>query len=388
MKQLYRYQGVGLIEVLIALALLTFGALGLVRMQTHLRWDADHARQRLEAVRLAQSDIEQLRHALARGQADALQNHLSSVTSGLATVYRLQRQVEPSSSARTHHVQVQVSWPDRADPQQVRRHHISLTTLLTSDAAMLPGLSALNALRPAVSELVTVVPRSARIPSVARDIGDGRGAWKPFAGDPLTWVFNQGTGEITHQCQATNATLSTDRLMADNLQGCIVFNGLLVTGHIHFTSAIPPDPRAPNDPPRHLKVSLQRTDDADRAGLPTARCTQQIMRTSNQRAISYHCVIPTLGSPPSWSGRLQIEPQGWTLGITPNEHKVCRYTALPISGLPLTRTPYQRVTRHLMQENFLVVQGDQTCPGLFEVQRLTGREGTIKTQLRTELYQP
>jgi Tfp pilus assembly protein PilV len=385
MKKLYRYQGVGLIEVLIALALLTFGALGLVRMQTHFRWDADHARQRLEAVRLAQSDIEQLRHALARGQADALQNHSSSVTSGLAAVYRVERQVEPSSSPRTHQVQVQVTWPDRADPQQVRRHHILLTTLLTSEAAMLQGLPALNMLRPSISELVTIVPRSPRIPAVARELGDGRSAWKPFQNDPLTWVFNQGTGDITHQCQATSPTLSTQRLQADNLQGCVVFNGLLMTGHIHFTNAIPPNPRTPNDPPRALRVSVQRTDDA---GLATASCAQQIMQTSNRRGISYHCVIPTLGSPPSWSGRLHIEPQGWNLGITRNDHKVCRYTASPTTSWPLSRTPYQRVTRHLMQENFLVVQGDQICPGLFEVQRLTGREGTIQTQLSTEPYQP
>ncbi len=56
-----RQCGTTLIEALVAFLVLSVGMLTIARMQTQLRAGSDLARQRSEAVRLAQEDIESLR---------------------------------------------------------------------------------------------------------------------------------------------------------------------------------------------------------------------------------------------------------------------------------------------------------------------------------------
>ena len=51
-------RGVSLIEALVALAVMAFGLLGVVGMQSTLRVNADVSRQRAEAVRMAQEKME------------------------------------------------------------------------------------------------------------------------------------------------------------------------------------------------------------------------------------------------------------------------------------------------------------------------------------------
>ena len=54
-------RGVSLIEALVALAVMSFGMLGVVGMQATLRYNADVSKQRSEAVRLAQEEVERWR---------------------------------------------------------------------------------------------------------------------------------------------------------------------------------------------------------------------------------------------------------------------------------------------------------------------------------------
>ena len=61
MKTLQRRRGVALIEALVALAIMAFGMLGVIGMQATLRFNADASKQRSEAVRLAQEEIERWR---------------------------------------------------------------------------------------------------------------------------------------------------------------------------------------------------------------------------------------------------------------------------------------------------------------------------------------
>src|SRR6478736_274233 len=56
-----RPRGIGLIEALLALLAMAFGMVALVQLQSHMRRSADQARQRGEAMRLAQQHLEQLR---------------------------------------------------------------------------------------------------------------------------------------------------------------------------------------------------------------------------------------------------------------------------------------------------------------------------------------
>ena len=56
-----RQRGISLLEALLAFVVLSFGMLALGKLQSHLRLQADIARQQSQAVRLAQQDIERLR---------------------------------------------------------------------------------------------------------------------------------------------------------------------------------------------------------------------------------------------------------------------------------------------------------------------------------------
>ncbi|MEQ1804904.1 MAG: pilus assembly protein PilV, partial [Burkholderiaceae bacterium] len=54
-------RGTTLLEGLVAFLVLSLGMLSVVRVQTQMRLNTDVARQRSEAVRIAQEDIERLR---------------------------------------------------------------------------------------------------------------------------------------------------------------------------------------------------------------------------------------------------------------------------------------------------------------------------------------
>ena len=137
-----RQRGTTLLEALIAFLVLSLGMLAIARMQSHLRVDADLARQRSEAIRLAQEEIETLRAFSTISASpgarsfDGIANASRSV-SGIAT-YALIRQIEPIGRPRAKAVSVTVSWTDSTGTPQ----HIELHTLISgSDPALGAALS-------------------------------------------------------------------------------------------------------------------------------------------------------------------------------------------------------------------------------------------------------
>ena len=62
-------RGTTLLEALIAFLVLSLGILTIGRVQTHLRLGSDIARQRAEAVRLGQEELENLRAFSVLGAA-------------------------------------------------------------------------------------------------------------------------------------------------------------------------------------------------------------------------------------------------------------------------------------------------------------------------------
>ena len=134
-------RGTTLVEALIAFLVLSLGMLAAARTQTHMRLGADVARQRSEAVRLAQEDIEALRGftvlAAAPGarsfEAIASASRTVDSSTGLAgnTSYLLARQIEPAVAPHAKSAAVTVSWTDRSgDAQQVALMLASLGVFL------------------------------------------------------------------------------------------------------------------------------------------------------------------------------------------------------------------------------------------------------------------
>ena len=135
MNRMRNQRGLSLIDALFGLLVLTLGLMAVLRLQPLLRQHAEIGRQRSEALRLAQQDIEQQRAAIGTAAADDrfIDDALAS------TRYRLLREVDAASWPNATALTVSVQWnePDGA-PQQLR-----LATIVTTLDAALAGAAVL-----------------------------------------------------------------------------------------------------------------------------------------------------------------------------------------------------------------------------------------------------
>ncbi|MEO8125364.1 MAG: hypothetical protein ABI633_15050 [Burkholderiales bacterium] len=147
-----RQRGFALLEALIAAVLVAAGAIALIWLQGELRFNADAARQRTEAARLAQADIERLR-AVVAVEADAgspawseIEDDVLDVTpTASPTGYVLTRLVQTNAALALKTIEVTLRWNDRRGQAQ----QLSLDTLIAGHDPTLAG--ALSLPRPALS---------------------------------------------------------------------------------------------------------------------------------------------------------------------------------------------------------------------------------------------
>ena len=134
-------RGTTLFEALVAFLVLSLGMIAIARVQGHLRLDADVARQRSEAVRLAQEDMETLRGFATTGATagarsfDAIDTTSRSI--GGSTAYTLDRQVAAADILQAKTVSVSVRWTDRSGAaQQLTLHSMMAGTDPALSAAL------------------------------------------------------------------------------------------------------------------------------------------------------------------------------------------------------------------------------------------------------------
>lgn len=145
-------RGVALLEALLAALLVAAGAIALIWVQGELRYNADAARQRTEAARLAQADIERLRGFVAV-DADAGSPAWSEIVDDLLDVtpdasptrYTLARSVQTDAALGLKTVEVTLRWTDRRGQAQ----QLSLATLIAGHDPALAGT--LTLARPAIA---------------------------------------------------------------------------------------------------------------------------------------------------------------------------------------------------------------------------------------------
>ena len=195
----FRQSGTTLIEPLIAFLILALGVLAVSRVQGHLRLSADTARQRGEAVRLAQEDLEHLRASVAAGGSGASIERTIAPQAGLGnTRYSLSRKISASGSSRATHVTVGVAWTEHAGaPQQV--------TLVSVIAGTDSALSGALGLAPRSASVNAPFGRSIRIPFGAMDLGNGTSAFRPVAGDTMVFIYANASGALTSRCRLSSA---------------------------------------------------------------------------------------------------------------------------------------------------------------------------------------
>jgi Tfp pilus assembly protein PilV len=234
-------RGVSLVEAIVAMAVMAFGMLGIVGLQATLRQNSDVAKQRSEAVRIAEEAIEQWRAFSIMGatsgasagyasiQTPANQVIAPDATNKFNTTFTLSRTVADMPGGKT--LAVTVSWTDRSNqPQSV--------TLNTIIAAADPALS--GRLTMADTGGGAALPPQGRhpaIPVVAKDLGGGLSGFKPPApGGQVVWVFSNLTGVIVGVCNTV--TTGQAALTAADVSACNNnANGLPLSGHVRFTIA-------------------------------------------------------------------------------------------------------------------------------------------------------
>ena len=375
-------RGASLIEALVAFLVLSLGLVGMARLQNHLRFNADIARQRSEAVRLAQEDIESLRAFAAmsttpgvRAYADiAAANRIENSGTGYHSnaSYDIARVVAVDDGLDHKTPTVTVSWSDRSG-------ELRQVLLQSVIAAAHPALSGALTVQSAVQPLKWVFGRSALIPPTAKDLGNGSSVFKPAAAAGIAFVFDNGTGELTSRCNVAAAVQTQDLTLA-HLTDCTATGGLMLSGAVRFSLGTPPDAADPNDLALPLSVALSLSVGTD------ASCTTE----PKERVVAYHCgMTPVQGR---WSGRCTVVPDGWALGSSADEYKVCRYSADQDGNGTVDRNAehpdiYDEVDATLMQQNFLIIRGDQTCPAGAPIE-VDGDGPQVYADLGTVLHQP
>lgn len=377
-------RGVALIEALVALLIMAFGMVALAGLQGTMRRSADLAKQRGEAMRFAQRDLELLRDFSVLTPVGAPAGSISfdstllsasltraASTNQSNTDFTLTRTIPVApvgqGNALMMPVRNLVQWIDRAGDQQ----SIQFDTFI---ARVEPGLGGSLGIAPSYSAQRRAPNANSQLPPGAKDlvIDHKRVAvYKPVEGGTAAWVFNPMTGVITSKCTVP-AGVATLALVANDVTACqsLTSPGYLLHGYVRFAISSPPDPAVPNGTALPLDAVLA-TDPANtgaHAALPSYECYDNAPAAtpSAQTSVSYACIVypnATVSGALVWSGRLQLS--GFTIGGT-GGWNVCRYSAdydgnhaISNSEHPLN---YSKVAGSLVNQNFLVIPSTENCP--------------------------
>ena len=409
-----RQRGTTLLEGLVAFLVLSLGMLSVVRVQSQLRLNSDVARQRSEAVRLAQEDLEKMRAfsvIAARAGAHAYTTLADASTTIDAddgqpsnTSYAVRREVTPGDAPNSKNAVVQVSWSDRTGtPQQV-----VLSSMISGSD---PAYSGALKLMPRAAPVRGAKARSPFIPPGAADLGNGSSAFKPVAGAAQVLVFNHATGAVQARCSA-EPSLANSQLRPADLRSCETLQGYLLSGAVRFSNAEPPDPGAANDAPPDMAIAVTLAGGAAGA---SSSCTSEALKSvffsvgpvrrsetlplaataasmgadnwqeTGDRFVAYHCLVVPGAPGGTWSGRSTVIPAGWTLGTGPLDRRVCRFAAdLDGSGVVDANLEhpeaYANVRESLTNQNFLVIKGSQACPAAANAPATLANLGTAPHQ--------
>jgi Tfp pilus assembly protein PilV len=385
-------RGVSLVEAMVALAVMAFGMLTVVGVQSTLRLNGDIAKQRTEATRIAQESLEQSRAFevieaadAAPGQlawADIDSNTLDVTPDNSNTTYRVQRSVTTYTDPAAKALRVTVTWNDRAGQAQ----SVSLSSSLAAVAPALSGTLNVRAGASAGGPVRRPFKRHASIPVQARDFGDGRSAFVPPFRPWLILVFNNVTGLITGICERAfgDDDLSNENVQPSDVSSC-ANNTLaqLLSGFVRFHRETdgPPltaaDVEDPDGPALRMRMQIALTS----SGHPTGSfCIDDAnLESTSTGALpfgTYFCVIKS-NSSGLWSGQTFIEAQrtnvagneiDWQISSASgdNNYRVCRYTtaASDAQAVPNADHPrnYSNVNGNLTDQNFVVIPSVKLCP--------------------------
>jgi hypothetical protein len=239
--------------------------------------------------------------------------------------------------------------------------------------------------------------RNLGIPTVAKDLGNGKSAFKPpAASGAVVWVFDNLTGVIVGVCNTV--TTGQDQLTGADVSSCINnTNGLPLSGFVRFSTGMvdsngllrqptEADAESPSGRALNLGVTLALTSTGHPSPDHVCFANAPTSATTTRTWVRYYCAIFfDLGTVPLWSGISTLTPLAfldpaddvaWALAddaadARATRYRVCRYTpatsdtqVIPNQSHPRNYSNV-RVFEPLTNQNFLVIRagnGDGT-PG-------------------------
>lgn len=344
-----------LVEVLVSLLVVAIGALAVAGLQRWLHVHADLARQRSEATRLAQAQMERLRafeqlDAQPGAQAwdDIVSGEDSPAPAAANTRFARHWQVTGDRDDLARRVVMHVDWATRADEAATRRVEL-VSVIARTDPR---DVARLIVPPPGGQVVRRAHGRALGIPSEAVRLGGrhrGRSALAWSGRREGYLVFNDADGSVVAHC-ALRPGDDTDLEAA-----CERFDALLLEGHVG--GRLPAGPLLPV----FEALTLGGPD-------PAADClvAPVVDPARETPLLRYRCLMSTAeddgdaATPKGWSARLR-----W-FGLDAGQ-RVCRYagSAPPPSGVAPDPGSYTRVRTTLRDQNFLLVapgDGGSGCP--------------------------
>lgn len=389
-------RGVSLVEAIVAMAVMAFGMLAIVGLQSTLRQNADIAKQRSEAVRIAEEAIETWRGYAKlpttsgfKAYDDLALGALPDVTLSPAAsnaTFTL-RQTVVAAAPGLKSLRAEVLWTDRnGQPQS-----IVLSTLI---AGVDPALSGRLTMADAGGAAPPPQGRNAAIPVVAKDLGNGMSGFKLQAPGDVVWVFDNLSGVIVGVCNSI--TTGQASLTAADVSACMndsnrLRNGLPLSGFVRFATDDPPNGAtthsaavAENPPNTALNLSVVLT--LSSTGHTSQICYADAPTSASPpspppppKEVPYFCAVFFAdGAPRIWSGISEVMPLPFQfdlpLGYVPWElatnaadarasrFRICRYTPATSDGESIPNHQHPRnyinakADEPLVNQNFLVIR--------------------------------
>ena len=244
----YRQHGFSLIEALIALIVTAFGALALTGMQMMLSHHADLAKQRTEAMRLAQGRMEQLRAFVGITSGSIRWSDLpiaaETVDGDTNASFRLTPELGGATSDPMRSASVTVRWLDRtgndastdADGFSYNQQVVISSVISNSDPH---DVGLVGNPPPWNSMLRPPRDRHIDIPVRAIELGAGRSAIQLDADYVLVYI--DSTGEVIQVCNPGVVQANAAQINAAIASGaCATMSSQVVSGYIGRSSPASP----------------------------------------------------------------------------------------------------------------------------------------------------
>jgi Tfp pilus assembly protein PilV len=345
-------RGFSVLEALIALVVMAFGMLALSGMQLNLSRNADIAKQRGEATRLAQDRIEEMRSftGLSTGTInwnalDAMANQTVTKATDYFTntAYTVASTMTGADGDTVRTVKVTVSWLDRASQAQEVSLYSALSRIDPNETGLLGN--------PLPNNTVLKRPknRHINIPYPALELNNGTSAYQFSA--TYAVVFSNVSGSVVQICNPGVANATAAQILAAT---CTTVNGYIVAGYLARSA-----------------TSLAWPTGINYSGVTrnTAHATQNItcnfgdaVNQNTNAVISgykyYICVIP-LEAPYKWDGTIRIG------GVsTTSNYIICRYqyTQTAVTDDERNEQPYDDVAMSLDLQNYMLTTASSSSP--------------------------